>query len=356
MARALHLGLLSMEKADFISFPLSRAISQFALSQIHWRLGNKEEARAALAFARNVGARAGYALVSQGCDLLQSDLDWNEDRNNALACLRRGLAVARNGGYHNMFWLSKTTMARIAARALKNGIEPEHVRMTIIRRRLGPPPEASDVDAWVWRYRIRSLGAFEMTCDCPEARGRSSSDKTRRPRLRGMPLRLLRAILAFGARGVRDAALIDALWPDADGDAGRRVFDTTLHRLRRQIGDDDIVRLSGGRVSLNEQICWVDIWALKRALEEAERELEERAPTSARVSRARNLLAIYRGPLLADDSEYWVLGPRERLATTFRSVATRLGQKLEQSGRHLQAQVLYERALDDPASAEPVTA
>jgi hypothetical protein len=354
--RALHLARLSMEKADDIAFPLSRSISLFALAQIHWRLGEHGEARAALAEARSVGAGAGYALISQGCDLLESDLEWKVDRAHALACLERGLTVARNGGYHNMFWLGKATMARIAARALEHGIEPEHVRTTILRRRLVPPSEATKIDSWVWRYRLRALGTFEVTCGTPQAGRPSSLDKGRLPRLRGMPLRFLRAIIAFGGRGVRDAVLIDALWPDADGDAGRRVFDTTLHRLRRQLGDEHAVRLIDGRVSLNDQICWVDTWALQCALEEAEHELDGDASVDARASRAHRLLALYRGPLFAGESDHWLLAPRERLADGFSRVATRLAETLQRSGRAREAQALYGRVVDDLDGVEEVTA
>jgi len=354
--RALRLALLSAERQEALGFPLPGSLTHFALAQIYWRMGNKEEGRAALALARQHATQAGYAVVLLGCDLLESDLEWDEDRSHALVCLRRGLATARHGGYHNAFWLDRATMARVAARALEHGIETKHVRTTIARHRFAAPREAIVVDGWVWRYRLRALGSFEMTRADPTARvakptsfpGKSGHDGPR-----GMPLRLLQAILAFGARGVREVTLIDALWPDAEGDAGRRVFDTTLHRLRRQLGDDELVRLHEGRVFLDERICWVDVWALELALEKAEWEMEKGAEAGVLTGHAGRLLTMYRGPLLVDEPGIWARMPRRRLATRFRRAAMRLANALEQAGQHDVAKALRQRSREEPESTEP---
>jgi two-component SAPR family response regulator len=159
-----------------------------------------------------------------------------------------------------------------------------------------------------------------------------------------MPLRLLRAIVALGGRGVRDIDIIDALWPDAEGDAGRRVFDTTLHRLRRQLGEDDAVRLTDGRVHLDERICWLDVWALERALVESERLVTQRAPLPELSGIADHLLALYRGPLLAEETVGFANAPRTQLADRFRRVAERLAGALESGGRPHDAQPLFQRA------------
>jgi hypothetical protein len=74
------------------------------------------------------------------------------------------------------------------------------------------------------------------------------------------PLDLLKALIAFGGRDVNTRILTEALWPDADGDAAQGAFDATLHRLRRLLGVDNAVQLKDGKLSLNENLCWVDAW------------------------------------------------------------------------------------------------
>jgi hypothetical protein len=283
-------------------------------------------------------------LVQQGCDLLESDLEWDEDREHALSCLHRGLKLARERGYHNMFWLRRSTLTNVAVHALEYGIETEHVRASIAKHRLVPASVPLGIEGWPFPYRLRALGRFDLSHDREVTRAAASNpfDKGAPSALRGMPLRLLQAILAFGARGVRDSELIDALWRDAEGDAARRVFDTTLHRLRRQVGNDDIIRLTNGRIFVDERLCWVDIWALEQGLAEAGRQVAQRAPASALVNVTRHLLALYRGPLLADEPYDWAVGPRNEIAAKFRHTAERLAAALESEGKSDDARALYQ--------------
>ena len=157
----------------------------------------------------------------------------------------------------------------------------------------------------------------------------------------------LQAIIALGTRRVRDIDLIDALWPDAEGNAGRRVFDTTLHRLRRQMGNENVIRLYDGRVSLDERLCWVDTLALEGGLGEVARQIERRAPVCDLAELARRLRALYRGPLLADHDLGFVLGPREKIAARFRHAAARLAASLESRGELDDARVLHQLAASD---------
>jgi len=350
-ARALRLIELATECAKTLGFPLAEVAVQFARSQILWTEGRKEEARVILERSRQDAEREHYPFLRYGCDLVESDHEWDEDRQRALARLQSGFAIAREGGYHNAFWLGKSTLTRAAVRALEHGIEPEHVRATIVKCRLVPPVMPACPEGWPFRYRLRALGSFEFLRKGSDTQARSTNGIESRARTananaapRGMPLRLLQAILAFGARAVRDTQLIDALWPDAEGDAGRRVFDTTLHRLRSQMGADDIVRLRDGRVSLDERLCWVDVLALEHALSEAERYVERRAPGPALAPIAHQVLALYRGPLLADEPSDWARGPRNQLAGRFRRTVERLAGVLETAGQHSEAKALYERA------------
>jgi DNA-binding SARP family transcriptional activator len=249
-------------------------------------------------------------------------------------------------------------MAKVAVRALDHGIETEHVRAYVRKHRLVPDHVPARVEAWPWRCRLRALGPFELAQENPDAAPSSADGDTRQSDLRGMPLRLLQAIAAFGARGVRETQLIDALWPDAEGDAGRRVFDTTLHRLRRQLGADEIVRLSDRRVFLDGRLCWIDIWALEDLIAEVEREVSTRARLAILEDLARRLLSVYRGPLLCDEPEAdgWALGPRERIADKFIRAAEPLGRALEKGGLFADAAAIHRRVLEGNPLAEPCCA
>jgi len=342
-ARALHLVELSRQSGDTFNHALSMALTEFAYAQVLWYEGKKNEGRAALGLARERAVQSGYAFVLQACDLVESELEWDEDHERALAALRRGLTLARERGYHSMFWLRKSTLTHVAARALEHGIETRHVRATIEKHGLVAPAIPLAADDWPYPYRFRALGAF-LPSQIARGNGKNLG-KADEPRanadLRGMPLRLLQAIVAFGGRGVRDTDLIDALWPDAEGGAGRRVFDTTLHRLRRQLGNDDVVRLTNGGIHLDDRMCWLDTWALERGLAEANRLLSDRKPAQDIVKLSRQMLALYSGPLLAEVTASWALGPRKVIADKFRRTADRLAASLESAGEAEAAKALY---------------
>jgi hypothetical protein len=344
-ARALHLNQLGRQSGETFNPALGTAVSEFADAQVLWQIGRGDDARAALARARGGAVSSGYALVLHACDLVESDMEWNEDRERALAALRRGLTLARERGYHNTFWLRKSTLNRVATRALEYGIETQHVRASIAKYGLVAPVIPLGADAWPYLYRFRALGPFDVS-QIAVGNGQhlgKQDDPPTSADLRGMPFRLLQAIIALGGRAVRDTDLIDALWPDADGDAGRRVFDTTLHRLRRQLGNDDVVQLAGGKVRLDDRTCWLDIWALERGLAEADRRLAERTPKDDDIAKlSRQLLDLYRGPLLADVPFSWALGPRNMLAAKFRRTADRLAASLESRGESEEAKALYQ--------------
>ena len=354
IARALSSAELACERADALGDPFPRAMVRLGLAQTQWHSGRPSEAIETLRAGRQIAEGVGCGLVQHACDLVESDFLWDKSRADAIACLERGLGLARARAYHNMFWLGAATMTRIAARALENGIEADFVRGLIAKRRLEPKGARPGPDSWFWRYRVRALGQFELIRHELAPDGEPQKTVPSTPALRGMPLRLLKAIVAQGGRRVHDVALIDALWPDAEGDAGRRVFDTTLHRLRRQLGENDMIHLSDGIVSLDEGICWIDVWALDDAIAEI-KETVRGAPSPASLRQlADRLLAIYRGPLLADDPAASGFSGRARaaLAAQFATTAQILGRALEEAGAHFEAAALYRRALEGHDSIE----
>jgi DNA-binding SARP family transcriptional activator len=341
---ALHHVEMASATAEAQGPPFGRNVTPLLLAQVFWQAGRAREANEALATAKRRADEAGCAVFRYGCFLVESDLAWDDDRDRALCCLRDGLGFARERGYHNVFGLARGTLERVAVRALAHGIEPDHLSVTIRKHRLKPDRLSPRLENWPWRYRIRALGSFSLSQDhAYPSRAPTERDDGGGPR--GMPLRLLQAVIAFGGRGVRDVKIIDALWPEAEGDAGRRVLDTTLHRLRRQLGDYDFVRLNDGRFSLDERICWLDLWAFDDFALQMEREVARGAPAAVLVDLARQLLGLYRAPLLAEDggASLWANGPRERLHAKFCRLARPLADALERSGHHDEAASLHVR-------------
>jgi LuxR family transcriptional regulator, maltose regulon positive regulatory protein len=149
------------------------------------------------------------------------------------------------------------------------------------------------------RFEVHVLGCFRLlTGDAPI---------TIPPRLR-KPQELLQALIAFGGTEVSAGVLIDALWPDSEGDAAYHALESALYRLRQLLGARDAVRMEGGKVSLNRDQLRVDMWEFE---EELQRPRDSQGNDTERVGRLRRL---YKGHFLQHETEKpWVLKARQEL-------------------------------------------
>lgn len=195
-----------------------------------------------------------------------------------------------------------------------------------------PSPDPT-VTTWPWAVRIVTLGRFEVQVD-----GAALAFTGRAPR---RTLLLLKALIAMGSRGVRDFRLIDALWPDEEGDVARDAFRVALHRLRKLLVHPDTIVVEDGQVSLNLENCWVDAVAFERALQSG---------TGSDLA-----LRLYEGEFLPDDrDEPWSAPCRERLKQRYLRRVHEIGERREGEGRHDEAAALYAQVLEADPTAEAV--
>jgi hypothetical protein len=145
------------------------------------------------------------------------------------------------------FGLHHATAARLAACALRHGVEPEAATALVQCHRLMPPPEADQ--HWPWAVRLQGHGAQQI-----EIHGRP---RTARGKVQRRPLDLLDLLVALGGRAPA-AQLADRLWPAAEGDRAMAALEIALRRLRKLLGRTDAVLRSGGALSINRQLVWVE--------------------------------------------------------------------------------------------------
>jgi pentatricopeptide repeat protein len=263
------------------------------------------------------------------------------DSIRAIALVRSAFEASRQTRYAFWFRFMPDVLPQACELALSAAVDIPFVTSVVKRYEIPPPrPYARD---WPWPLRISTLGQFGVVkagVAVDESRG-----GTRKP------MELLKAIIALGVDNVSVAALIDHLWPDSDGDAGQRAFDTTLHRMRKQLGDDRAVVLKAGKVGVDSKSCWVDVTAFERLVQESSTVSDRTGATRA----AADLRALYRGPFLGSDgAQRWALNPRQRLHARFLATVSKLGAVLEDCGEGHAAEALYRHAIDIDACAEPI--
>ncbi len=260
--------------------------------------------------------------------------------NAARAAIER--SVAGLNAHHGQFMLRMhpTLLSEVYGAALQLGVAEGDARRAIREYALRAPD--ADTPRWPWLFEVRTLGRFEVLREGqPLAFSRKVPKKT---------LALLKAIIALGGRSVSEQRLLDALWPDEEGDAGARALDATVLRLRTLLGDSAAVVQRGGRVTLDPERVWVDVFAFDRALAAAD-EAAHRHEPDAEAQPLQRALELYSGAFLVEDEgEPWPVAARERLRGRFIHALARQAERHEAAGDDTAAIALYMRGIDaDPA-------
>lgn len=168
------------------------------------------------------------------------------------------------------------------------------------------------------------------------------------PEIHKRPLDLLRVLISLGGDEVRQETIEDELWPEAEGDMARIAFKTNLSRLRKIIGEKTI-EVKDGKVSLNPQRVWLDLWALESLAENVSELYRKRNQSKSpdEVERLAHLaFDIYHGDFLMPDDDLWLNQTRQKLRIRFTKMLERLAQMLIESGEREKAALLYGRGMD----------
>ncbi len=299
--------------------------------------GENEQARAtlerAVAAARENNGTLVLAPVLQLLAVAEHRLGHAGD---ALAHLREGMRLARDARcIIGRPLLSRALFVEVVELALANGIEVELAREVVGRLRLRPRAPASD--AWPWPLAVRTLGRFAIARDGAPLEVRGKAQKK--------PLDLLKALVALGGEGVDAARLAATLWPDAEGDAAKGSFDTTLYRLRKLLHADTALLLVEGKLSLDRRQCWIDVWAFEAMARGVD--VAANAPVDEMVRIGRALLGAYPGHFLASEEDTpWAVDLRDRLRSMFVRTVLAVGLRLQAAGRWDDAVALHSRALE----------
>ena len=315
----------------------TQALTLIAEAYGHAEFGTHEKVLDKLARARALVQGTCFAHLEAEIELAEAySLLAHGDTACGREKLRCAMVEARRRGYtYHMRWCSKT-LPRICAEALQAGFEVDYARELVHRYRVRPPAPAPA--AWPWPIKVCTLGGFELALD-----GRPVEFSGKTPR---KPLLLLKALIAFGGQDVPSRKLIDALWPDEEGDAGERALGVTLVRLRKLLGQFDALSVTDERVSLRAAVCWVDAFEFEASIKGAG---AGRASPSASTSEdaVEHGVALYAGTFLPAEADTpWTVQARLRLRASFTRAVEDLAERRELAGQWDEAIALYRRGIE----------
>ena len=300
------------------------ALMRIDLGIILARMGQRDAGRALIEQSRVEG----LALQSRTIEYMTAIAEaWlATEAGDEAACLehlRRGFAVGAQHQLYNHWWPTRV-IAGLYAKALAHGIEPDYVVTAIRKRNVAPPAQAPVPENWPWPLRIFTLGGFRILQD-----GQPLTFTGKSPR---KPLQLLKALIAFGGSEVDQSSIVDALWPDLEGDNAQTAFDSTLYRLRKLLADDGAITLKSGKLSLDPNRARVDILEIERLFDGIDAALAG-ASTEALIHESlAALVSACAGEFLPGEAESWTLGPRERLRARFLRAMQKLAGWFESRG------------------------
>lgn len=315
----------------------------------HWHEAVKQ-----LEMLKIFALKTGSTIHEYRCYLLAAYFAFlQNDNKDGMVLLVRAMTLGRQKGFfNNVNFYQPAIMSSLCARALEAGIETEYVQNLIRILNLVPESSTVEIKNWPWLVNIVSFGCFRV-----ERAGKVLEYTAKAPQ---KILMLLKALISCGQGGASAKQLAYMLWPDADGDLALKTLEISLHRLRKLLGDNRVVCLRDGSITLAPNYCRVDAHRFENLLDHAEEIFAvPRMQNSVEDSRSsegshmlRCAINIYTGAFIDGTTEPWALSYRERLRSKFIRAVNLLGNTYQQQKYFDEAIFWYMRGLEIEEGAE----
>ena len=276
----------SIELTERLGCPLPNTHNQILYAHILIKLARYDEIDHLIGAVQNMGELLENDFLLYCASLLSAYLAVSTNSYPlAREQLQKSLSIARQKQLCYFPGWTPTMMAKVLTFALRENIEVAYAQ-SIIRQNNIPPLDSMNMpENWPWPVRIYTLGRFTITVNNAAVTVNGAS--------KNKLLELLKVLIALGGRNIGEEKITDILWPDTDGDIALGNLNTSLHRLRKLLGNPESIKMQQRQVSLNENICWLDIWELGRLLN---------GDQTASESAGERILKLYQGDFLERES------------------------------------------------------
>ena len=329
---------------------LHKALAHFVTAQVFFEKGDFKNATSQLNSFGNIIKPINSLILDYLFSMTKEQVAVDLGKEQVgVKYLKKAMKLGREEDYSKLLcWWNPKIMTLLSMKALEKDIETPYVKDLISQQNLIPVSSPIEIEQWPWPIKIYTLGRFEIVKNGVPLRFNGKAQQK--------PLAMLKALIALGGRNVSEFSLAEALWPDADGDMQHQSLATTLHRLRRVLGEKDMIEYQDGHLSLNSRYTWVDVWAFERLLSQTETEFKKDNPKSPFFAAryAEKAINLYNGSFLPQNNlDYWSIHLRERLKSRFLRGVIFLGRNLEKINERDKAVLQYQKALEvDPLVEE----
>ena len=341
----------ALQHAANLRIPYLEALVRLAKSTLALYREMQKEGLQDLDAAEAIAGKLASPLLSFNVLLVRTAFQTKGPQgSDAVQTIEQALALGRRHGIYNPFFIDRLNLKEICIKALESATEEDYVRQLIKRFRFSARGVPAYLKNWPWLLEIVTMGSFALVKKGqPLKFGRKAQRK---------PLQMLRLILALGGSQVAEERVVDALWPEADGDMGHRSFSITLHRLRKLLGSSKVIELRNGCITLEKDYCWVDAWAFESLCDKAEgfwKSGKTEEELNKAVEMSCKAMALYRGSFFSSLSdEPWTLVSRDRLRNKYLNLAGKLAAHWQRCQSMDLALECYQRCIEEePIDEEP---
>jgi ATP/maltotriose-dependent transcriptional regulator MalT/DNA-binding SARP family transcriptional activator len=328
--------IIALQIGSTIGFAVARCMTANLLCQVFAERGDETQTAQYLKLAQESAETTGSTMMRYVTELTRAWIAMlKDDQPTAERILEQAFAMARKYRITATVGWRPEIMGQLCQLALSRDIESDYITHLIRDRGIPPGDTSALQERWPWTLRVYTLGCFELHIDGKPVDIGSKSQRR--------PLELLKAILSLGARHVATTRLLDALWPEAEADAAFHSLESTLHRLRKLVGKEQ-VQMKNGLVSINGDSCWVDALCFDYIYSKLSK-------TDTRAQRER-ILALYQGEFLPGEEASWALAIREQLASQAIRLTEQLAESYLQQHDGAKACAVLERGLEQNPLSE----
>ncbi|MFW5448012.1 MAG: BTAD domain-containing putative transcriptional regulator [Methylophagaceae bacterium] len=332
LGNAKYHGEISVKIAETAGMPYFHLLHCLGLADIYFSLGEYGASSNMIKTGRNIAEEINAVLLIYSALLLEAKFSFAQNQYQlGIEHLKKALIIGRERAYIKTSFVSNKEMAQLCVEALKANIEVDYIQMVIQKLHLTLPEGTTAIDNWPWPVKIMCLGkGFEIIKDNQLILTSRKAQKK--------PLEIIKVLIALGGDNIPESKIVETIWPESDGDAGHQSIATTLHRLRKIVGED-IIELKDSRLSINKNKVWVDAWEFDKLCDSKQ--------TESNSTLLDKSIALYKGLFLAGETDlYWSLTLRDKLHHKYIKLIKQKGHQLEQSNKWHQACELYQQGLE----------
>ncbi|MBT8340612.1 MAG: hypothetical protein KJP07_11415 [Desulfatitalea sp.] len=349
--KSAHHAELALKLGEKVGSHFIHGINHVLFAKAMYELGEPIKANEYIQLAFHIGKQTKskcivfFALMNEAYFLLDQD-----KLEPGLKSLGKALRIGKAQQLLNTFIDRPEDTARLCEIALEHGIEKDYAQEIIRKRGLLPQDPTLHLENWPWPIKTYTLGRFSLVInEVPIKFSRKAQQK---------PLDLLKILIAYGGREVKEDQVADSMWPDADGDAAHQAYATTLHRLRKLIGNNEAIVRRNRCLTLDSRYIWVDAWAFEHLLGQAEAAWHSSTDGRNLDAAARLIqkaIDLYQGSFLNyEETEPWTISRRERLRSKFIRAVETLGKNWEEEGQVESAVEWYRKCLEKDDLSEAI--